>query len=46
MRSVKAGRVLQELGGANTGGLKLRESSLQKKTLGAFLVGTSCILDI
>jgi hypothetical protein len=45
MHSVKAGRELQDSGGAGTSGLKLRESSLTKRTLGAFLVGKSCTAD-
>ena len=45
MRSVRAGRELQGSGGAGTGGLKLRESSLAERTMGAFLVGTSCTPD-
>ena len=46
MRSVRASRELQESGGVGTSGLRLRESSLAKRTLRAFLVGRSCIPDI
>ncbi|KFY25558.1 hypothetical protein V493_04586 [Pseudogymnoascus sp. VKM F-4281 (FW-2241)] len=45
MRSVRACRKLQRSGGASTGDLGTRESSLSKRTLGAFLVGTSCTPD-
>jgi hypothetical protein len=45
MRSVKACRKWQGFRGASTSSLRLRESGLAKKTLGAFLVGTSCTLD-
>jgi GAG-pre-integrase domain len=45
MRSVGACRKLQGSGGAGTGDLGVRESSLAERTLGAFLVGTSCTAD-
>jgi len=45
MRSAGAGRELQGSGGAVTSVLKLGESGLAKKALGAFLVGTSCTPD-
>ncbi|KFZ24291.1 hypothetical protein V502_01231 [Pseudogymnoascus sp. VKM F-4520 (FW-2644)] len=45
MRSVGACRKLQGSGGVGTGDLGTRESSLSERTLGAFLVGTSCTPD-
>ncbi|KAH8586104.1 hypothetical protein B0O99DRAFT_748557, partial [Bisporella sp. PMI_857] len=45
MRSVGARRKVQGSGGAGTGVSRLKESGLAKKTLGAFLVGTSCTPD-
>lgn len=44
-RSVRVCRKLQGLGGASTSNLGTRESSLLKRTLGAFLVSTSYTLD-
>jgi len=45
MRSVEGRRKVPDSGGAGTGNLKLRGPSLAKRTLGAFLVGTSCTPD-
>lgn len=45
MHSVKARKEVQDLGGDTKGKLKIRGSSLAKRTLGAFLVGTSCTPD-
>ena len=45
MRRVEADVGVQGSGGVGTQTLKLRESSLGKKTLGAFLIGTSCTPD-
>ncbi|KAK4067059.1 hypothetical protein Purlil1_13929 [Purpureocillium lilacinum] len=45
MRSVAAYRELQGLGGAAVGGSRFTESSLAKRTLGAFLGGKSCTPD-
>lgn len=45
MRSVGACRTLQGSGGVSTGNLENGESSLTKRTLGAFLVGSSCTPD-
>ena len=44
-RSVRVGRGLWKSGGVSTRIVKLRQSGLAKKTLGAFLVGTSCTPD-
>ena len=45
MRSVEAGVEMQDSGGADTKGLKFRESNWAQGTLGAFLVGRSCTPD-
>ena len=45
MRSAGTGRELQGSGGAGTSDAEVRRSSLAKRTLGAFLVGTSCTPD-
>lgn len=45
MRRLVADVGVQESGGAGTQALKFRESSLGKKTSGAFLIGTSCTPD-
>ena len=46
IHSARACRELQESGGASTSNTEVRRSSLAKRTLGAFLVGISYILDI
>jgi hypothetical protein len=46
MYSTGTCRELQGSGGARTSDTEGRRSSLVKRTLGAFLIGISCILDI
>jgi gag-polypeptide of LTR copia-type/GAG-pre-integrase domain len=45
MRSAGTCRELQGSGGAGTGGAEVRQSSLAQRTLGVFLIGTSCTPD-
>jgi hypothetical protein len=45
MRRAGTCREVQGSGGAGTSDVKVRRSSLAKRTLGAFLVSISCILD-